>query len=169
MPQQVDFKQLKQQVSITDILTHYRLIDGFRSKGDHQLVGPCPFSSGKSKTALKVDTAKQVWYSFTLKAGGDIFSFVARKENTNVRGAALLIVDWFGLNGETGQPQPADQVEAEQATEAPARGAGYIREMQQELLLLLPPGDQGAVVRYVTEKCLESFRNGFDQGAASCA
>ena len=167
MPQQVDFKQLKQQVSITDVIGHYGLIDAFRSKGDHQLVGPCPFSSGKSTTALKVDTAKQVWYSFALKAGGDIFSFVSRKENTNIRGAALMIVDGFGLKGETGLPQPSDQVEAEQATEPPARGAGYIREMQQELLQLLPPGDQGAVVRYVTEKCLESFRNGFEQGVAS--
>ena len=164
MSQQVDFKQLKEQVSVTDVLGHYGLIDAFRPKADHQLVGPCPFSEGKSKTALKVDTKKQVWYSFALKAGGDIFSFVARKENTNVRGAALLIAEWFGLNGES-----ADQVEAEQATEPPARGAGSIREMQQELLQLLPPGDQGPVVRFVTEKCLESFRNGFEQGAASCA
>ncbi len=72
MSQQVDFKQLKQQVSITDILTHYSLTDGFRSKGDHQLVGPCPFST--SPTDL-ISTSRESFinHHFTLKpwSGGN--------------------------------------------------------------------------------------------------
>ena len=39
--------------------------------------------------------------------------------------------------------------------------------MEQELRQLLAGGDQDAVVRYVKEKCIESFRNGFNQGTES--
>ncbi len=39
--------------------------------------------------------------------------------------------------------------------------------MEQELRQLITAGDQEAVVRYVKEKCIESYRNGFDQGLES--
>ncbi len=50
---------------------------------------------------------------------------------------------------------------------SPTRSTGYIREMEQELRQLITAGDQEAVVRYVKEKCIESYRNGFDQGLES--
>ena len=155
----VDFKAVRQSVTMLDVLQHYGLTNALTQKADSQLVGRCPFTKGTSKMAFKVDTARDIWYSFSLKAqgdekpGGNILDFVAKMENTDIRGAALLIADWFNINGTS--DDAGDQVER-------LRGAGYLRAVEQELLKLLPTGDQGPVVRFVKSKCLESYRNGLN-------
>ncbi len=160
---QVDFKAIKQSVSMRDILHHLGLIDNMKPKGKHQLVGPCPFSTGKSRTALKIDTTKNVWYSFAVGEGGDIISFVARMEGLAVRDAAILIADWFGITTST-VDDAGDQAVGDPS---PPRSSGYIRQMERDLRQLLNAGDAEAIVRFAKEKCIESYRNGFDHGSGS--
>ena len=38
----------------------------------------------------------------------------------------------------------------------------YIRELERELRALLQEGDEAAIIRFVKEKALESYRNGLD-------
>lgn len=38
----------------------------------------------------------------------------------------------------------------------------YIRDLERELKALLQEGDEKAIIRYVKEKALESYRNGLD-------
>ena len=43
MQRQVNFSELKQNVSIEDVLEHYGLLEGLRRVKDDELVGLCPF------------------------------------------------------------------------------------------------------------------------------
>ena len=95
--QYVDFKKLKSRVSMRDLLHHYELTDQMEEKSENTLVGPCPITGSESQ-AFKVNTEKDVWYSFALEgdgAGGNVLDFVDRMESTDVLGAANLIADWF--------------------------------------------------------------------------
>ncbi len=46
----VDFKSLKQAVSILEVLQHYGLTKTLTPKGDDKLVGRCPLHKGSNKT-----------------------------------------------------------------------------------------------------------------------
>lgn len=106
----VDFKKLKARVSMRDLLDHYELTDQMEEKNSSTLVGPCPITGSQSQ-AFKVNTEKDVWYSFALEddgAGGNVLDFVARMENTDVLGAANLIAEWFDEDdGDTNEQQGA--------------------------------------------------------------
>lgn len=100
--QYVDFKKLKARVSMRDLLNHYELTDQMEEESSDTLVGQCPITGSQSQ-AFKVNTEKDVWYSFALEdagAGGNVLDFVARMENTDVLGAANLIADWFDEDDE---------------------------------------------------------------------
>jgi len=95
--QYVDFKKLKARVSMRDLLDHYEWTGQMETKNSNTLAGPCPITGSQSQ-AFKVNTEKDVWYSFALEgdgAGGNILDFVARMEDTDVLGAANLIAEWF--------------------------------------------------------------------------
>ena len=89
----VDFKQLKEDVTIGMVLDFYGL------KPESDLV-PCPSCDGK----IKVDASKSVFIC-TSKCGakGNILDYVSRKEKKGIKDAALFIkeeiVPW-SLTGE---------------------------------------------------------------------
>ena len=151
-----------------DILRHYGLTETLTPKGEDKLVGRCPIHKGSNKTQFQVSRSKNAWYCFgKCQGGGGILDFVAQMENTDIRGAALLIADWFNINGtsdDAGEEEAPDQV-----APSPIRSTGYIRELELELRQLLDAGDTEAVVRFVKAKCIESFRNGVEHGRASTA
>ena len=53
----VDFKQVKETVSMDMILKHYGLIDKLKRKGDN-LVGSCPIHKGSNKSQFHVSLQK---------------------------------------------------------------------------------------------------------------
>lgn len=114
--QYVDFKKLKARVSMRDLLDHYELTDQMEEKSADTLVGPCPITGSESQ-AFKVNTEKDVWYSFALEgdgAGGNVLDFVARMESTDVLGAANLIAEWFDEDDGNDDEQDDAQQEAAQ-------------------------------------------------------
>jgi DNA primase len=123
----VDFKAVKQAVSIVQILDHYQLTDRFKRNGD-SLTGPCPLHNGQSPTQFRVSISKNCWHCFSeCKSGGNILDFVARKENVSIREAALRIASWFNLsfekpvtNGETKQTPAESTTPAAKTTADPA-------------------------------------------------
>ena len=98
----VDFRAVKQTVSILQILDHYNLTSRFkRSQNGESLTGACPLHNGQNPTQFRVSTKKNCWNCFgDCKSGGNILDFVSRRENCTIRQAAILISEWFGLSNE---------------------------------------------------------------------
>ena len=97
--QYVDFRAVKQAVSMLQILDHYGLTEQMTRVGNGQsLSGKCPLHNGDNPTQFRVSLAKNVWNCFgQCRGGGNILDFVAYKEDCTIREAALRISDWFKL------------------------------------------------------------------------
>ena len=109
MAKWVSFSDAKQQVSIYDILQHYGLAGSMKHrKGGDELVGLCPFHR-ETKGSFHASLSKNAWQCFGCKRHGNILDFVAFKEGVDIRGAALLIQEWFQIASErpTEAPQSA--------------------------------------------------------------
>ena len=93
----VDFKKVKERVSITQILEHYGV--ELKREGDDSLVGCCPIHDGSNDRSFRVSIGKNAWKCFgRCDAGGNILDFVAAMEDVSVREAAITIVKWFGID-----------------------------------------------------------------------
>ena len=101
----VSFQQIKEQVSIKDVVDHYGLQLRSRKGGD-ELVGLCPFHGpGKSRDPFRVSRSKNNWHCFQCDRGGNVLDLVAQREDVSIREAALLLQQWFGVD------RPADVAE----------------------------------------------------------
>src|SRR5687768_5720530 len=100
----VDFRIVKERISIEQVLEHYNI--RLRRANQTALRGLCPLpthSSEKSRESFGVDTAKRIWSCQSAscasarqgKKGGNILDFVALMESCSVREAALKLDDWF--------------------------------------------------------------------------
>jgi DNA primase len=90
-PGRPDFAQLKQQVSILEVLSRRGLTGSLRRRG-HRLTGPCPVHGGDNPTAFTVDITKNVWFCFSgCGAGGDVIELVRRLDRVSHREAALWL------------------------------------------------------------------------------
>ena len=97
----VDFKAIKQSVSMLQVLEYYGLTQNLKRNGD-SLSGPCPLHGGHTEGQFKVSVSKNCWNCFgKCKSGGNILDFVSRKENVGIREAAILILKWFDLSADT--------------------------------------------------------------------
>jgi DNA primase len=92
----VNYRELKEAVSLEQVLEHYGLLQSLTRKGDN-LEGACPIHGGQSPRQFRVSTTKNVYHCFSCDAGGNILDFVAAMEDVDIRPAALLLVDWFHL------------------------------------------------------------------------
>jgi DNA primase len=110
----VPFAEVKRAVSLEAVLTRYDLGSKLTPKGAN-LVGPCPFCKSKSTRQFQVNLAKNAWYCFGCKAGGNVLDFVARREGVSVRAAAMKLDRWFdlGLAYET-EPEPTPLIQAQE-------------------------------------------------------
>jgi DNA primase len=100
----VDFKQIKQQVSMESALGRYNI--KLRRVNQHSIRGACPLpshSSDKSRESFIVQTDKNIWACQSSscvagrsgKKGGNILDFVALMEHCSIRDAAIKLRDWF--------------------------------------------------------------------------
>ncbi len=65
----VNMKEVKQHVSMEDVLAHYKLLDTLQKKGN-SLVGPCPIHKGTNSNQFSVSLAKNVFNCFGNCHGG---------------------------------------------------------------------------------------------------
>ena len=78
------FDDVKAQVSIEDVLSHYDFLDALQEKGS-QLVGLCPFHKD-SKPSFKVTPApRNLWHCFGCQKGGDVIDLVCVAEGIDDR------------------------------------------------------------------------------------
>ena len=124
----VSFEEVKSQVSMKDVLTHYGLMQGTTekpSKHGLELRLRCPFHDDKTPSlSINAETGKFHCFGCHAK-GGDIFDFVVTKEGITAgdrtksrRQAALLIQGWFGVASEA---TPAPETSAAECA-TPRRG-----------------------------------------------
>lgn len=97
----IDWKKLKERVSLRDILDHYDLLSDLE-EAPHGYAGSCPFCGSN---AFKVNVEKNAWFCFGdckeaaevngTHNGGNILDFVARLEEVSVKTGAEKIAAWF--------------------------------------------------------------------------
>ena len=66
-------------------------------KAGRRYVGLCPFHSEKSPS-FGVDPAKQFFYCFGCKKGGDCFNFVMERDRVEFRAALETLAEWAGVD-----------------------------------------------------------------------
>lgn len=102
----VDFKEIKERVSIEAVLAHYNI--QLRRVNQQSMRGNCPLpmhSSEKSKESFIIQTSKNIWTCQSSscvagrsgKKGGNVLDFVALMENCSIRDAAVKLNDWFSV------------------------------------------------------------------------
>ena len=95
--QRVDFKKVKESVTIQQALEHYGVFDALNIQGD-RASGACPIHDGKNKTQFRANLTKNIWRCFgNCDGGGNVLDFVMAMEDTGVREAGLLMVEWFDI------------------------------------------------------------------------
>src|SRR6267154_3371126 len=99
----VDFRAVKREVSMVQVLEHYGLMSQMHRNGD-SITGACPIHEGQNKTAFRVSVSKNCWNCFSsCSCGGNVLDFVSKKEKVSLLKAANLLVEWFGLRLESPQ------------------------------------------------------------------
>src|SRR6185436_11005257 len=117
----VDFRAVKREVSMVQVLEHYGLMSQMHRNGD-SITGACPIHGGQNKTAFRVSISKNCWNCFSrCESGGNVLDFVSKKENVSLLKAANLLVKWFKLKVES-PTRGSDDSPRPQKTESQVRG-----------------------------------------------
>jgi len=92
----VDFRAVKQAVSLEAVLRHYQ-VPGLRRRRD-QLAGRCPIHRGQRDDSFRVSLSKNAFHCFACQASGNVLDFVAAMEKCSLREAALRLQRWFSVS-----------------------------------------------------------------------
>jgi DNA primase len=103
----VDFRAVKQAVSLEMVLRHYR-VPGLRRRHD-QLAGRCPIHRGQRDDSFRASLSKNAFHCFACQANGNVLDFVAAMEKCPIREAALRLEQWFGESAPMARAQRAAQ------------------------------------------------------------
>ncbi len=95
IPSHLDFKRLKQAVTVEQVLADRGLLGHLRRRGG-RLVGPCPLHGGDNPSAFVVNVTKNIWHCFTGCAGGDVVEMARRLTDGTFAGAARYLAQLAG-------------------------------------------------------------------------
>jgi DNA primase len=95
MDEWVDFRAVKEAVSLDAVLRHYQ-VPGLR-RHRSQLEGCCPIHRGQREDSFRASLSKNVFHCFACQAHGNVLDFVAAMERCSVREAACRLQRWFGV------------------------------------------------------------------------
>ena len=149
-------EEIKSRLDIVDVVSEYVQL----RKSGRNYAGFCPFHNNTRTPAFYVSPEKQTWRCFGACAeGGDIFSFVMKKEGWEFKEALEHLAQRAGVKLERRKPKRHDPGEDRLADLLDA-AADYFHQ----LLLYAPQAE--AARRYVEgrglgEKTLAAFRIGF--------
>ncbi len=94
-------EQVRQGVDIVDLVGSYMPLR--RAGANFQ--GICPWHED-TKPSLQINPARQSWKCWVCNDGGDIFSFVMKREGIDFREALEMLADRAGISLETNSSQP---------------------------------------------------------------
>jgi hypothetical protein len=188
----VSYRDVKDQVTFTMVFEHYALLDDADHPKPDELAVRCPFHDSGART-LKANDAKHGFQCFAPDCGkkGNVIDFVSFMEETSFRQAALLLHDWFIKSAPVRPPQaratklaqndaetptPPQSPAVEAAVEvqalpvAPApKSRGYMRDVEARLRELIAAGEADALIKWVKEELLASYRRGMEKQKAGSA
>jgi DNA primase len=151
----VDFRAVKQAVSMQMVLDHYN-INWLRKTRD-ELRGHCPIHKGDSERTFHVNLSKGAFNCFSCKARGNVLDLVAAMEQCSVRDAALKLQEWFAVGESKSQESPAP-AKVEQPDED-TKPLGPINP-PLPFQLRVDPGQAYGLDRGVSRETLEYFGAG---------
>ena len=118
MPNWINFAEVRQRVSLEDVLVRFYGLTNLKRDGD-KLIGPCPVHGGDSPRAFHADLSKNVYHCFTkCQGGGNQLDLVAKKDGISIRDAALKLQAFFLTEGT--RPSPPAPASAAPPTTPPA-------------------------------------------------
>jgi DNA primase len=89
----VDFRAVKEAVSMEAILRYYQVPNLRRQHG--QLQGRCPIHRGQRDDSFRASVSKNAFQCFACQAHGTVMDFVAAMEKCSLREAAFKLQPWF--------------------------------------------------------------------------
>jgi DNA primase len=113
----LSFKELKQRISIEQVLRHYNLFDTLHLRGKSHR-GPCPFCEAADGNPFSVSLEKSCYQCFICRASGNILDFVAKWEGASIREASQLLTKNF-----VGEEEQVPGMSAQRARQPP-----FVRE-----------------------------------------
>ncbi len=151
-------EEIKNRLDIVDIVSETVSL----RKSGRSYAGFCPFHLNTRTPAFYVFPETQTWRCFGACAeGGDLFSFVMKKEGWEFHEALQYLARRAGVTLESQQPADKVRQAAEQRlTELLAAAADYYHM----LLLYAPEAEEArryVQERQLTQETLETFRIGF--------
>ena len=121
-------------------ITMYHVLDRYRLLSEMTLTGKSPTNGDAKGNPFRVTVSGYGWFDHTLDAGGDVISFVQRREGVNAKEAAELIIEWFDLDEEL----PVTK--------------GYIADQKKRLAEILGEENEAAE-KLLAEVALTSWNN----------
>lgn len=103
----VDFSALKGRVPIADAVPRLGL--RLQERGG-QLRGPCPTCKSGGDRALVVTPAKQAFYCFGSRTGGDVIALAAHIRGGDMKAAAAFLDTEFSMSGRGRHSSPEERV-----------------------------------------------------------
>lgn len=169
----IDFKAIKEAVTVEQVLDHYGILANMRETNPDSLTGCCPFHNGQISTHFRVSRSKRCWNCFCeCKIGGNVIDFVRHKEKVTPYEAGCLIIKWFKLsddlvfkNNTKDSSAPTIEKKEEEETSVPV--AAPIEESSEPNLPLqfslknLDPAHPYLTDRGLTAATVETFGLGY--------
>jgi DNA primase len=157
----VDFRLVKQAVSMQMVLEHYG-INGLRKSGN-ELRGACPVHKGEGSRTFHVNVGKNVFQCFSCKAGGNVLDLVAAIESCTVREAAFKLQAWFRVGeSESRAMQPTQEavVHTREVRNEAAATSGPVNP-PLGFQLRAETGHEYGIGRGLTKETLDHFGAGY--------
>jgi DNA primase len=148
--------EIKGRLDVVDVVGSYVPL----KKAGRTFKAPCPFHTERTPSFV-VDPARQSWHCFgACSEGGDIFSFVMKKEGLDFAGALRLLAQRAGVELEPRRPDqgPDERERLRQAHEAASL-------YYHNILLNSPAADPARRYllekRHLTQDTIRDFHLGF--------
>ncbi|MFC2058832.1 DNA primase [Chloroflexota bacterium] len=149
--------EIKQRLDIVDVISAYLKLD----KAGRNLRANCPFHQEKTPSFI-VFPERQSWRCFGCGAGGDLFSFVMKKEGVDFGEALKLLADKAGVSlvrkKDIAQDKRTERLY--KLNEAAARY--YHNQLLQGAAT--KPAQQYVKKRGLTDETVAAFQLGFSSG-----
>jgi len=151
-------EEVRMRTDIVEVISEYVTL---QRKGKNYW-GLCPFHSEKTPS-FTVTPEKQMFYCFGCNVGGNIFTFLMKKENWSFVESVKSLASRYGVSLPEKEQSPHEREENRQRRrfeEINEWAASYFHD----LLLRLPEGEPGRVYfakRGIDQETMKSFRLGY--------
>ncbi len=149
-------EEIKQKADIVEVIGSYVQL----TKSGKTLRAPCPFHSEK-KPSFFVYPEQQTWHCFgACNTGGDVFSFIMKKEGLDFGDALRFLADKYGIVIPSRTRNEAEDQAIEKTLQVNLAAAQYFHN----LLLRNPAAEQARLYlaeRGVSEQSIAAFQLGY--------